>query len=195
MSESVTRITELRAALERLEDDAELIERWGFRIGQLLAAGGRLLAVGNGGSAAQAAHLSAELVGRFDGERRPLAALAIGAEHPTMTALVNDYGIEDAFARPVRAHGRTGDVLVAISTSGRSPNVRACVAAAHELGMVTLALTGPAPNPLADECDAAVIVAAPRTATIQEVHQVVIHLLCVEIDAAVRFHDRVGFVS
>ena len=112
-----------------------------------------MLAVGNGGSAAQAAHLSAELVGRFDGERRPLAAVAIGAEHPTMTALVNDYGVDEAFARPVRAHGRTGDVLVALSTSGRSPNVRASVSAAHELGLLTLALTGPAPNPLADDCD------------------------------------------
>ena len=131
-NESMARLGELRAALERLEDDVELIERWGFRIGQILAAGGRLLAVGNGGSAAQAAHLSAELVGRFDGERRPLAALAIGTEHPTTTALVNDYGVEEAFARPVRAHGQTGDVLVALSTSGRSANVRASVAAAHE---------------------------------------------------------------
>ena len=78
----MARIGELRAALERLEDDVARIERWGFRIGQILAAGGRLLAAGNGGSAAQAAHLSAELVGRFDGERRPLAAVAIGTEHP-----------------------------------------------------------------------------------------------------------------
>ncbi len=151
MSESLRRLGELRAALDRLEGDVDRIDRWGDRIGRLLATGGRLLAVGNGGSAAQAAHLTAELVGRFDGERRPLAALAIGAEHATTTAIVNDYGIEEAFARPVRGHGRPGDVLVALSTSGRSTNVRAAVEAARECGLATLALTGPLPNPLADE--------------------------------------------
>lgn len=186
MSPSDSHLDDLVAAITRLYASTEQIDDWGHRIGRILVAGGRLLAVGNGGSAAQAAHLTAELVGRFDGERRPLAAIAIGAEHPAMTAIANDYGLNDAFVRPVRAHGRRGDVLVALSTSGRSANVIAAAAEASACGMVTLALTGPLPNPLAAMCDDAVAVPAGTVATIQEVHQVVIHLLCAAIDAAVR---------
>jgi D-sedoheptulose 7-phosphate isomerase len=181
---------DLQTALAALAPTVDDIEAHGARIGRTLAAGARLLAVGNGGSAAQAEHLTAELVGRFDGERRPLAALAIGSEYAAMTAIVNDYGADDAFVRPVRAHGRPGDVIVALSTSGRSHNVLAAVAAAHEVGMTSLALTGPAPNPLASVCGAAIVIDAPRTATVQEVHQVVIHLLCLGIDRAVRELDR-----
>jgi D-sedoheptulose 7-phosphate isomerase len=186
---AVDHVRQLADALGRLERDAERIEALGERIGASLAAGARLLAVGNGGSAAQAQHLTAELVGRFDGERRPLAALAIGAEHATTTAIVNDYGTDDAFGRPVHAHGRPGDVLVALSTSGRSPNVLAAVAAAHEDGLLTVGLTGPRPNPLAGACCHAITVDAGSTATVQEVHQVVIHLLCRGIDRAVRGFD------
>jgi D-sedoheptulose 7-phosphate isomerase len=182
-------IRDLQLALDELLANADRIARHGERIGRVLGAGGRLLAVGNGGSAAQAQHLTAELVGRYDGERRPLAAIAVGAEHAATTAIVNDYGSEDAFVRPVRAHGRPGDVLVALSTSGRSRNVLAAVDAAHELGMATLGLTGAAPNALASVCDDAVIVGAARTATVQEVHQVVIHLLCLGIDRAVHALD------
>jgi D-sedoheptulose 7-phosphate isomerase len=176
----------LRDALARLEPDAERIEALGERIGAALAAGARLLAVGNGGSAAQAEHLTAELVGRYDGERRPLAAVAIGAEHATTTAIANDYGLDDVFARPVRAHGRAGDVLVALSTSGRSANVLSAVTAAADVGLLTVGLTGRRPNPLADACSCVIAVDATSTATVQEVHQVVIHLLCRGIDRAVR---------
>jgi D-sedoheptulose 7-phosphate isomerase len=190
MVSAAEHLDDLRDALARLEPSATAVERHGRRIGRALAAGARLLAVGNGGSAAQAEHLTAELVGRFDGERRPLAGIAIGAEYPSTTAIVNDYGPEDAFVRPVRAHGRQGDVLVALSTSGRSGNVLAAVAAAHEAGMTTLALTGRGPNPLAAACHDAITVDAARTATVQEVHQVLIHLLCIGIDAAVCALDR-----
>jgi D-sedoheptulose 7-phosphate isomerase len=186
---AVEHVRQVRQALARLEADAEQIEAVGERIGAALAAGARLLAVGNGGSAAQAEHLTAELVGRYDGERRPLAAVAIGAEHATTTAIANDYGLADAFARPVHAHGRPGDVLVALSTSGRSSNVLAAVAAADEVGLLTVALTGRRPNPLADACTCAFTVDAAATATVQEVHQVVIHLLCRGIDRAVRSVD------
>lgn len=179
----------LRAALDCLEADAVGIDVFGEQIGNVLAAGGRLLAVGNGGSAAQASHLTAELVGRFDGDRRPLAAVTIGAEHPAMTAIVNDYGIDDAFIRPVLAHGRRGDVLVALSTSGRSPNVISAVETASSRGLMTLGLTGPIPNPLADRCDHTISVVGDTTAIVQEIHQVVIHLLCTAIDRTVRAFD------
>lgn len=184
-------LDDLREALDRLVPQAAAIERHGHRIGRALAGGARLLALGNGGSAAHAEHLTAELVGRFDGDRRPLAGIAIGAEYPAMTAITNDYGPDDAFVRPVRAHGRPGDVLVALSTSGRSSNVLAAVAAAHERGLSTLALTGPAPNPLASASHDAITVDATRTATVQEVHQVLIHLLCLGIDEAVSQLDVV----
>ena len=188
-SEPSSHLDGLRAALDCLEADAMRIDRLGERIGYVLAAGGRLLAVGNGGSAAQASHLTAELVGRYDGDRRPLAAVAVGAEHPAMTAIVNDYGIDDAFVRPVLAHGRRGDVLVALSTSGRSRNVISAVETASAHGLMTLGLTGPVPNPLADRCDHTVAAAGDTTAIVQEIHQVVIHLLCAAIDRAVRAFD------
>ena len=97
----------------------------------------------------------------------------------------NDYGAEEAFARQVRAHGRPGDVLVGLSTSGRSPNVLAAVAAARAAGLTTWALTGAAPNPLATRVDDAVSVDATATATVQEIHQVVVHLLCAAVDVSV----------
>jgi D-sedoheptulose 7-phosphate isomerase len=161
------------------------VDAWGQRVAAVLLGGGRLLAAGNGGSAAQAQHLTAELVGRYLDERRPFSAIALHAETSSLTALCNDYGAEQAFARAVRAHGRPGDVLVALSTSGRSPNLLAAVAAAHELGLSVLALTGPAPNPLAGLCPEAVAIEAERTATVQEVHLVAVHLLCASVDRAV----------
>lgn len=173
-------------ALERLEADLERIERWGGELARVLAGGGRLLAAGNGGSAAQAQHLTAELVGRYREDRPPLSALALHAETSSVTALANDYGAEEMFARQVRAHGRPGDVLLALSTSGSSANVVAAVHAAIDGGLAAWALTGPAPNPLADLADDAVAVDAATTATVQEVHQVVLHLLCEAVDAELR---------
>jgi D-sedoheptulose 7-phosphate isomerase len=162
------------------------VDGWGEHVASVLLGGGRLLAAGNGGSAAEAQHLTAELVGRYLEERQPFSAIALHAETSSLTALCNDYGPEHAFARGVRAHGRRGDVLVALSTSGRSPNVLAAVAAAREVGLRVYALTGPAPNPLADACpDAAAAVEAESTATVQEVHLVAVHVLCAAVDRAV----------
>jgi D-sedoheptulose 7-phosphate isomerase len=162
------------------------VDGWGEHVASVLLGGGRLLAAGNGGSAAEAQHLTAELVGRYLEERQPFSAIALHAETSSLTALCNDYGSEQAFARGVRAHGRRGDVLVALSTSGRSPNVLAAVAAAREVGLQVYALTGPAPNPLADSCpDAAAAVVAESTATVQEVHLVAVHVLCAAVDRAV----------
>jgi D-sedoheptulose 7-phosphate isomerase len=174
----------LARSLSALEGDLDLIEGWGDRLGDVLLGGGRLLAVGNGGSAAQAQHLTGELVGRFEDDRPPLSALALHAETSSLTAIGNDFGADEAYARQVRAHGREGDVLLALSTSGASANVVAAVEAANASGLVTWGLTGAGPNPLTDRCDEAVCVAAPRTATVQEVHLVVVHLLCAAVDAA-----------
>lgn len=158
---------------------------WGAHLADVLVGGGRLLACGNGGSAAEAQHLTAELVGRFKDERTPLSAIALHADTSAATAIVNDYGIDEMFARGVRAHGRPGDVLVALSTSGTSSNVLAAVKAAHEIGVTTWALTGPAPNPLAAMCDDALTVEAGSTATVQEIHLVLIHGLCMALDEVI----------
>jgi D-sedoheptulose 7-phosphate isomerase len=184
-------LNELRLALSRLEHDLDRIATWGEAIAGVLDGGGRLLAAGNGGSAAQAQHLTAELVGRYLTERRPLSAIALHADTSALTAIVNDYGAGEGFARSVRAHGRQGDVLVALSTSGRSGNVLEAVAAARSLGISTLALTGTGPNPLASAADDAVCVDA-STPTVQEVHQVAIHLLCEAIDARIAEGAVVG---
>lgn len=161
------------------------VDGWGERVASVLLGGGRLLAAGNGGSAAQAQHLTAELVGRYLEERQPFSAIALHAETSSFTALCNDYGLEHAFARGVRAHGRPGDVLVALSTSGRSTNVLAAVEAAREVGLQVYALTGPAPNPLADSCPDVAAVEAESTATVQEVHLVAVHMLCAAVDRTV----------
>ncbi|MEA2307155.1 MAG: hypothetical protein QOH43_4435 [Solirubrobacteraceae bacterium] len=172
----------LQAALTGLEGEIERIEAWGQHLAHVLAGGARLLAVGNGGSAAEAQHLTAELVGRYVADRQPLSALCLHADTSSMTAICNDYGIEEMYARQVRAHGRPGDVLVALSTSGRSENVLAAVRSAQACGMTTWALTGEAPNPLAGMCDDAVPIAAPTTATVQELHLVAVHMLCAAVD-------------
>ena len=183
--EHVAALQDALTALTAVDGDVERVEAWGRHLADVLSTGGRLLAVGNGGSAAQAQHLTSELVGRYRDERAPFSAIALHAETSSITALANDYGFAEAFARQVRAHGRRGDVLVALSTSGLSPNVVAAAAAAAEVGMTTWALTGPAPNPLAAASQGCVSVPAPDTATVQEVHQVVIHLLCAAVDVAV----------
>jgi D-sedoheptulose 7-phosphate isomerase len=182
-------------ALAALDARIDEVEAWGARLAACLSGGGRLLAVGNGGSAAHAQHLTAELVGRYRDERRPLSAICLHADSSSLTAIVNDYGADEAFARQVRAHGRAGDHLVALSTSGRSPNVLAAVAAARREGLRTWALTGPAPNPLADAADESLAVDALSTATVQEVHQVVVHLVCAAVDDALAGRPALAVVS
>jgi D-sedoheptulose 7-phosphate isomerase len=177
-------IDALRGPLDALEGDLGRIEAWGSELAAVLAGGGRLLACGNGGSAAQAQHLTSELVGRYRDDRAPYSAIALHAETSALTAICNDYAAEELYARQVCAHGRQGDVLVALSTSGRSRNVLAAVDAGRRCGLTAWALTGPAPNPLAACADDAVVVDAPLTCTVQEVHQVVVHLLCEAVEAA-----------
>jgi D-sedoheptulose 7-phosphate isomerase len=174
--------TALTGALERARVAVPRIGLWGRHLAAVLTTGGRLLACGNGGSAAEAQHLTGELVGRFLHDRQPLSAIALHADTSAATAIVNDYGEHELFARQVRAHGREGDVLIALSTSGRSQNVLAAAKTAKALGMTAWALTGPSPNGLAALCDDAVTVDATGVATIQEVHLAVVHALCTAID-------------
>lgn len=175
----------LAAALAGLDRELPRLHRWADVLADVLPAGGRLLAVGNGGSAAEAQHLTSELVGRYRDDRRPYSAIPLNAETSCFTAITNDYGADEAFARQVLAHGRPGDVLVALSTSGTSPNVVAAVEAGLSAGLTVWALTGRRPNRLAALAADALCVDAAETATVQEVHLVSIHLLCAYFDVAV----------
>jgi phosphoheptose isomerase len=176
----------VQALLEALPHlDTDRLDRWGRHLAGVLVGGGRLLCAGNGGSAAQAQHLTAELVGRYRDDRPALSALALHAETSSVTAIANDYGYDAVFARQVQAHGRPGDVFLGLSTSGRSPNLLAAMEAARDGGLTVWALTGPGPNPMAGLADDAVTVSAPATATVQEVHQVAVHLVCAAIDLEV----------
>ncbi len=148
--------------------------------------GGKILACGNGGSAADAQHFAAELVGRFEAERQELAAIALSTDTSILTAVGNDYGFTQIFSRQVRALGHAGDVLLAISTSGNSPNVIEAIRAAHELGMHVVALTGKGGGEIGElltDADLHLCVPADRTARIQETHLLIIHCLCDGIDA------------
>jgi D-sedoheptulose 7-phosphate isomerase len=176
-------LTALTDALAAFAEQT-VTDRWGEHLAAHLSAGGRLLAAGNGGSAAQAQHLTAELVGRYASERQPLSALALHAETSSTTAIVNDYGADEVFARQVAAHGRPGDVLLLLSTSGRSGNLVTAAARGRDRGLTVWALTGPAPNPLASAAHDALCVDAEATATIQEIHLVAVHLVCDALDAA-----------
>ena len=178
-------VEHLRALLS-VEAEAERIQHWGERLAQVLLSGGRLLAAGDGGSAAQAQHLTAELVGRYREERPALSAIALHAETSALTAIANDYGYEESFARQVRAHGRSGDVLLAFSSSGASPNLLAAVRAARSLCLETWALTGPPPNKLHSLCSEAIAVRQGAPATVQEIHLVIVHMLCNAVDATVK---------
>jgi D-sedoheptulose 7-phosphate isomerase len=147
-----------------------------------LAQGRLVLAFGNGGSAADAQHLVAELVGRFERERRGLRAIALTADSNVMTALANDYGYEQMFARQIEALGSPGDVAVGLSTSGRSPNVVAALAAARARGLTAVAITGRDGGPCGAAADIHVCVPVESTARIQEVHRTVLHAICALID-------------
>jgi D-sedoheptulose 7-phosphate isomerase len=187
---ALAHLDDLRAAIDSFEAEIPAIERWGAELARRLSAGGRLLTVGNGGSAAHAEHLSAELVGRYRVEREPFSAIALHVDGAALTALSNDYGAEDMFARQVRAHARPGDVVIAFSTSGCSPNVLAAARAARERGVVVWSFTGPAPNPLVEASTDSVSVVADATPTVQEVHQVALHLLCEAFDQSLARLDR-----
>ena len=153
-----------------------------------LKAGGKVMACGNGGSAADSQHFAAELINRFEKERPPLAAMALTTDTSTLTSIANDYRYEDVFAKQIQALGRAGDMLLAISTSGNSPNVIEAIHAAHARGVSVVALTGRSGGKIATLLgadDIHLCVPAERTARIQEVHLLTIHCLCDGIDALI----------
>lgn len=185
----VAHLQQVLPAVESLMASAARLAEWGVDLAGRLMAGQRLLAAGNGGSAAEAQHLTAELVGRFDGEREPFSAMSLHAESSSVTAIANDYGYEHVFARQVQAHGREGDVLLLLSTSGTSPNLLRAAEAARRIGVTSWALTGPGPNPLSALCDDHVAVNA-RSANAQEGHLIALHALCRAFDAEVARRRR-----
>lgn len=168
------------------EQLAECIAAAGQLMSQALLDDGKILSCGNGGSAGDAQHFSAELLNRFEMERPGFPGIALTTDSSTITAIANDYSYEDIFAKQVRALGRTNDVLLAISTSGNSENVNRAIVAAHERGVKVVGLSGRDGGRMAlllDENDIEIRVPAERTARIQEVHLVVIHCLCDLIDS------------
>lgn len=152
------------------------------RIAEVLKAGGKVLTCGNGGSASDAEHIAAEFVGRFRRERLPLPAIALTCNTATLTSIGNDYGFEQIFARQVMAHGVRGDVLIAISTSGTSPNVLAAVRAAKEAGLFVVGLAGQRSQGLAELADAVFAVPSVVTAEIQQCHIAIAHAICETLD-------------
>ena len=178
------RMTRTADVLRASEDLAARCAEWGTRLARTLGLGHRLLAAGNGGSAAQAQHLTAELVGRFRAERRPLSAIPLHADTSSFTAIGNDYGPDEAFARQVEAHGRPGDTLLLLSTSGRSANLLEAARRGREGRLDVWALTGPEPNPLAQIAGQHISVDCPDSAVVQEVHLVAVHLICQAIEAS-----------
>ncbi len=163
---------------EQLGTVAGEVQRAGTLIANALTAGGKLLACGNGGSAADAQHLASELTGRFIQDRRPLAAIALTTDSSALTCIGNDYGFDDVFVRPLLGLGRPGDVLVAISTSGHSANVLRAAQAARDHGIRVVGLLGRDGGQLKALSDVAIVVPSPTTARIQEAHILVIHTLC-----------------
>jgi D-sedoheptulose 7-phosphate isomerase len=190
MMTSQAHIAALESCLQAMKLQFARADVWGAVLAKVLPAGARLLVAGNGGSAAQAQHLTAELVGRYQRDRRPFSAIALHAETSTVTAVANDFGFEEVFARGVRAHGRRGDVLLVLSTSGASSNLISAVRAASEVGMQSWALTGPAPNPLGECAHDIIAVPSADTAVVQEIHLVSIHLICSAFDRALSSSDE-----
>jgi D-sedoheptulose 7-phosphate isomerase len=174
-----------QAALSSMSQPIEAAVR---AVAACLAAGGKVMVCGNGGSAADAQHFAAELLNRFEQERAPLAAIALTTDTSTLTSIANDYAYDQVFAKQVAALGRSGDVLLAISTSGNSPNVSEAIKVAHARGVRVVALTGKGGGTIGRQLrpdDIHLCVPADRTARIQEVHLLALHCLCDGIDALI----------
>ena len=182
-SDALLELSQLAAQLVSSID--EPTTRAGRIIWESLQKGGKVLACGNGGSAADAQHFVAELVGRLMQDRRPLAALALNVDPSVVTALANDYGYEDLFSRQVAALGKSGDVLLVLSTSGRSANVLKALKTAREIGLYTIALVGAGGDPFLDECDVCFHMPSTSTQRIQELHTALLHAICAQVETYV----------
>jgi D-sedoheptulose 7-phosphate isomerase len=178
-SDAVARaLEEHRTAMESVEAAAGGIAKAAELIADAIGAGGQVLLCGNGGSAADAQHFAAELVGRYLKDRRAFPALALSTNPSVVTAIANDFGYADVFARQIEAHGRAGDVLVALSTSGGSENCLRAVVAARRAGMRVVTMTGGDGGALGSEGDVNLIVATPSTPRVQEGHGFMCHAIC-----------------
>ncbi|HEX6019738.1 MAG TPA: D-sedoheptulose 7-phosphate isomerase [Burkholderiaceae bacterium] len=171
-----------RELFARLDAMAPDVARAAQRLSDTLRSGGKLMFCGNGGSAADSQHLASEFTGRFVDDRRPLAALALSTDSSALTCIANDYAFDQVFERQLRGLGRAGDVLVAISTSGKSPNVLRAVQAARELGIGAVGLLGRDGGPIKPLCDVALVVPSDTTARIQEAHIFIGHTLCAMVE-------------
>ena len=179
MDKEIDAILRRTAAVhEALTAQSELIAKVGRRLSDVLAAGGRLYVMGNGGSAADSQHMAGELVGRFLKDRTPLPCQAFTADTSVLTALANDYGVDEVFAKQVDAFVRPGDAVIGISTSGNSVNVNRALERARQIGAITIGLCGRDGGEMAKKCDLAVTVPADETPRIQEAHGTIIHILC-----------------
>lgn len=167
-----------RLLLETLARDGTRIERMAKLFGATLARGRTIFFCGNGGSAAEAQHFAAELVGRFDRERRALPAVALTTDSSILTSVGNDYGFARIFSRQIEALGRRGDLLVVLTTSGRSPNILAAVRAARARGLRVVGMTGSRGAAFARRCHLCIVVPSRSTPRVQEVHLAVGHLCC-----------------
>jgi D-sedoheptulose 7-phosphate isomerase len=176
--ESTGTISSLKNILKELGQAAGLVS-------ESVRSGGCLILFGNGGSAAQAQHIAAEFVGRFQNDRQPLAAIALTTETSALTAIGNDYGFEEIFARQVRALARPGDVVLAISTSGNSANVLHALDAAREKNVSTIGLTGRDGGRMRERVDLCLCVPSDSTPRIQEAHLVISHILCRLVETSV----------
>jgi D-sedoheptulose 7-phosphate isomerase len=173
------------AALERATQDAALLSAARKTAEVIIAAlrsGNKLLIIGNGGSAADAQHIAAEIVGRYKQDRPAWAAIALTTDTSALTAIANDYGFEQIFARQVEGLGQRGDVLLALSTSGRSPNILAALRSARARGLITIGFTGSKGEALATHCDHLLVAPSDNTAVVQQIHLAVAHGICDEIE-------------
>jgi D-sedoheptulose 7-phosphate isomerase len=172
-----------------VEGLAEQIEGIASRLLACYRSGGKLLIMGNGGSAADAQHFAAEMVGRYRRERRALPAIALTVDPSAVTAIANDYGYEEVFARQVRAHARRGDVVFGISTSGNSENICRAFAAARDAGATTVALGGGTGGRMKGLADLSILAPTAVTPRIQECHITIIHILCDLVEEDLAAHD------
>src|SRR5512143_2778624 len=184
--ETIRRIAADSIALKErfFAENAALLVEVGRRVTECLRSGGKVLTFGNGGSAADAQHLAGELVGRFLRERAPLSAIALTTDPSVITAVGNDMGFDAVFKRQVEAHGRPGDVAIGISTSGRSPNVVEAIRTARARGLLTVGMTGGGGGRLGSLCHYLIDVPNHDTPRIQEVHGMVVHVLCQLVEEA-----------
>jgi len=178
------RIAASAQTIGSLEAQADTIARAGATIAGALRAGGKVLTCGNGGSAAEAMHLSEEMIGRYRDERPPLAAICLNADPTALTCIANDFGYDSVFERQVRGLGRAGDALVVFTTSGQSPNIRLALETARSIGMTTIGLLGKGGGACGALCDVPIVVKSDDTAHIQESHQVVMHLFLEAVEAS-----------